>query len=155
MKAESITAEITVDVRPINTSELTSISLPRAARPTSVHAYEYNSGEKKPGGMQRKAEEECVEMANPIATPTPILNPCSNPETRFHSLVNIPVQVLPPECEVVAAARVASKNSCLWRIIFVMFPLNDGDTETLEEEVEEDMFLFFIYLLFIIYYCYV
>jgi hypothetical protein len=105
--------------------------------------------------MQRKAEDECVEMANPIATPTPILNPCFTPETRFHSLVNIPVQVpvpLPPECEVDAAARVASKNSCLWRIIFVMFPLNDGDTETLEEEVEEDMFLFFIYyyLLFII-----
>jgi hypothetical protein len=74
-------------------------------------------------------------MANPIATPTPTLTPLrpgTKIETRFHSLVNIPSF----EFDSDADARVASKNSCLWRIIFVMFPLNDGDTETLDEAIE-------------------
>jgi hypothetical protein len=74
-------------------------------------------------------------MASPIATPTPTLTPLrpgTNIETRFHSLVNTPLF----EFDSDADARVASKNSCLWRIIFVMFPLNDGDTETLDEAIE-------------------
>ena len=98
--------------------------------------------------MQRKAEQQtgiCVEMANPIATPAPIfttlLLPGINPETRFHSLVNTPAPVPVP----VPVPRVASKNSCLWRIIFVMFPLNDGDTETLDEDI--DCYYYYYYLL--------
>jgi hypothetical protein len=74
-------------------------------------------------------------MANPIATPTPTLTPLrpgTNIETLFHILVNTPFF----EFDSDADARVASKNSCLWRIILVMFPLNDGDTETLDEAIE-------------------
>ncbi len=86
-----------------------------------------------------------VEMANPIATPTPTLTPLrpgTNIETLFHILVNTPFF----EFDSDADARVASKNSCLWRIIFVMFPLNDGDTETLDEDIDY-IFIIIYYLL--------
>jgi hypothetical protein len=87
--------------------------------------------------MHRRDDDivgSCVEMTNPIATPTPrltSLRPGTNIETRFHSLVNTPFFELDDE----HSARVASKNSCLWRIIFVRFPLNDGDIETLDEDI--------------------
>ena len=99
--------------------------------------------------MHRKAEEDTgiwVEMANPIATPTPTLTPLrpgTDIETRFHSLVNTPFFEWDDE----PSARVASKNSCLWRIIFVIFPLNDGDTETFDEDI-----ICYYYLLCIMYY---
>jgi hypothetical protein len=95
----------------------------------------------------------CVEMANPIATPTPTLTPLrpgTSPETRFHSLVNTPVPAPVPVPEPVPVPRVASKNSCLWRIIFVMFPLNDGDTETLDEDI--DWIVIIIYYVLLDYY---
>jgi len=114
--------------------------------------------------MQRNNAElhagSCVEIATPIATPAPIFTTLFLsgiiPEILFHSfhnLVNIPV----PVTVSVPVPRVASKNSCLWRIIFVIFPLNDGDIETLEqeeeeeeEEEEEDMFLFRCYYYFLL-----
>lgn len=68
-----------------------------------------------------------VEIANPNAMPTPTPMPIptlkprlgTEPETLFHTLVLVYPLDLEEQSASTAAVRVASINSCLWRIIFV------------------------------------
>jgi hypothetical protein len=103
--------------------------------------------------MQRSIGN-CVEIASPIATPVPTFSTLLhgiNPKIRVHSLVNMPFPQLPVPVQV---SRVAFKNSCLWRIRFVIFPLNDGDIIGNLDEPEEDdedicVVLLFCYIMII------
>ncbi len=96
-----------------------------------------------------------VEIANPNAMPTPMPIPTlkprlgTKPETLFHTLVLVYPLDLEQQSASTAAVRVASINSCLWRIIFVKWPLNDGDIETLDDvgAGDDDMFILLLLLM--------